>query len=625
MTGRIGLVMLLVTSVAAAQDGRFKYGDECKWATICKVTTDFEQFDLTSNQLDRLLENEILHGRKLHHFNGKGVEEARKHARAYLSTVYEVLDERQQARLHEVMFQVWMNLDDLVTPLLTFEPNEVKGLKAKSAKLTQQISARLKETIRGLPKEQREHQEPLREFLVWRWKLQREWLEGELGKERTHELLGEPTSISYQFVTKGNPKKAGMRPFGDPFGGGYLFNIGHVIWGSSNDVLTITVSVNPATGEIGQRMNLRGNRDSRPVDVPEGLTLEQATRRMELIKEGIKITLAEAEDQIAEVDPRRRVAPGEARVDRQAAYAKVREMEEAAEAEVAIMQIGLAKARAVIVKLGGDPDAKRKSIRAAESLFWQREIVCNRPPFVSHIDATAEQCDRLDEICDRYASVRSGIAPERRDEYYAEVNEVLDEKQQELLRQQLFRHYWYSVDCAKAFPAAGLNVTAEQEQKIAALSTMLTETRKALQGIRMSSMQRRSRLRYSRFDLHREGNEVYLMLKDRFEDTLDELVGTVAAKQLLGDPMQHDRNWKRPVVVPAGMTLEQATAHYDKLFEEQKGLKAKFEKMMDEEAGIPFGGNEAGLDKINNRMSELSRLIELARRHVEELGGSVKQ
>ena len=112
--------------------------------------------------------------------------------------------------------------------------------------------------------------------------------------------------------------------------------------------------------------------------------------------------------------------------------------------------------------------------------------------------------------------------------------------------QQLFRHYWYSVDCAKAFPAAGLNVTAEQEQKIAALSTMLTETRKALQGIRMSSMQRRSRLRYSRFDLHREGNEVYLMLKDRFEDTLDELVGTVAAKQLLGEPMQHDRNWKPP-------------------------------------------------------------------------------
>ena len=47
-----------------------------KWATICKVTTEFEQFDLTSNQLDRLLENEILHGRKLHHFNGKGVEEA---------------------------------------------------------------------------------------------------------------------------------------------------------------------------------------------------------------------------------------------------------------------------------------------------------------------------------------------------------------------------------------------------------------------------------------------------------------------------------------------------------------------------------------------------------------------
>ena len=187
---------------------------------------------------------------------------------------------------------------------------------------------------------------------------------GNLERNARTNSWGNRRQYPISLLLRGTRRKAGMRPFGDPFGGGYLLNIGHVIWGSSNDVFTTTVSVNPADGgdrsanEFARepRFTPRG-RSPRPNSgagyPPYGVNQggHQNHSRLKRKIRSLRSIL------VGELHPVKHVLTGKRLMPRFAKWKRQRRP------RWQIMQIGLAKARAVIVKLGGDPDAKRKSIR----------------------------------------------------------------------------------------------------------------------------------------------------------------------------------------------------------------------------------------------------------------------
>lgn len=620
MVGRIVAVILLLASIASGQADRFEHGDVVAWARISQVSTDFEEFDLTSDQLDQLLENNVRHVRRIYRNNVDGSEDAREHARAYLNKIYEVFDERQQARLHQIMFQQWLNHDDVITALLTFAPNEVSDLKSKAEKLQEQVSGRLNEVIGELPEDRHEHFRPLGDFLVWRFESQRKWLESELGKKRVEELIGEPIAIGYRFVTKGDPKLAG---FVDANAGGMWFNPGLRESRSHKGVRSLTAVINPSTGELPALLR-PGNVLPRPVDVPAGLTLENAVNRQELLKRRIEQTMDEGAIAIEELRYVSGDAPPREEEQRQSDMQKSRELEEVYKEQIALLTVKHGKARAVVAKLGGDPEAESKRNHAAQRQFEQRVLACNQQPFLSHIHATAAQCDRLDEIWARHCVMIEERKTDDVDRYYAEVSAVLNNDQKRLARQQSFRRLWYSMDCEDAFARAGLTATSAQKVGMAELSKQLQGTRT---GVRRNQVALRQQRHYfdwadSRFDLGGPGNEEYVTLKEQFDAALEDFVGPERARDLLGEPMEYDPNWKRPVVVPAGLAMAEATARYEQ-------LNAQFNELGDEYARLEdrLQYNWPELKRIDKEMTvkfaKLAQQILVAKRLVEELGGSV--
>ena len=628
MVVRVVVVVLMCSSLVFGQRERFKEEDLGRYAMISKIATDFEEFGLSSDQLDALKINEARLGDKLYSFNGEETPVAE-----YLDKIYEVLDDKQEARLHEIMFQRWMNRDDLVTAINTFAPGEVQDLEKKAEPLQKEIAERLKDTISKLPEEQREHAEPLREFLRWRWGKQTKWLTSELGDERSKELIGKPIALGYQFVTKGDPIADGIRaPFGDSYGGGRWFGTSFGSSGRSNNVYTSTVGLDPSTGKAPKmRVRRRDQQLQRPVDVPDGMTLAKAVAKLEAIEQGMRDTYEEAVPGIQELrdfrNPANRANPG----NRRAMMVEARKAEASLEEELAVMNVTKEKLRAMIVKLGGDPDAKSKEIQAARDVFMPMRLSCNSQPFVNYVDATAAQCDEFDKIMDKFTDANGSISERQKEEYYAEVMKVLDKRQQALLRQQLFRSYWFSKDCKKAFSLTEVKLTEEQKVEVAKLARSLTATQRAIQADRMNRSRGFGRVHLRRFDFDRDdrtlNDEPYLLLKQHFTDALAGIVGAEDAAKLIGKPMEYDRDWKRPVVVPEGLTLETAKQQYQKLATEKKQRDEKNRKMMDKmmEAG-GFGGLPFLQPNRNDALKwrQLDRQVRIAKRIVEELDGSTE-
>ena len=132
MVVRVAVVVLVCSSFALAQRERFREEDLNKWALLSRIATDFAEFGLTSNQLDELKINDIRLRNKIYSFRGQP-----SLAAEFLDKVYEVLNDEQEARLHQIMFQRWMNRDDLGTPLKAFAPGEVQHVGAKLKTLKQ--------------------------------------------------------------------------------------------------------------------------------------------------------------------------------------------------------------------------------------------------------------------------------------------------------------------------------------------------------------------------------------------------------------------------------------------------------------------------------------------------------
>lgn len=104
---RCSLFLLLHWSAFSAiaqsesQVRRFAEHDLRTWASHAQVGHEYDQLKLTSKQVDQLFENRL----SWMHF--PGVEGRRD--RAFLRGVYDVLDDSQDKRLDQILFQKWMN------------------------------------------------------------------------------------------------------------------------------------------------------------------------------------------------------------------------------------------------------------------------------------------------------------------------------------------------------------------------------------------------------------------------------------------------------------------------------------------------------------------------------------
>ena len=626
MATRVAVVSLLVCccsfSPAHAQRERFREEDLGRWASISRIATDFEEFELTADQLDELKLNEIRLSRKLHRFNGEPGS-----ASEYLDNVYKVLNDEQEARLHQIMFQRWMNRDDLVTALGTFAPGEISGLEQKAKKLQKKIAERLEKTIADLPKNQRDQADPLREFLRWRWEQQTQWLKSELGADRIQQLVGKPVELGYQFVTSGDPDEAGIQgPFGDSYGGGVWYGAGFGGWGSMNGVSTVTVGLDPVTGKAPQRHRRRTRWEApkRPVDIPVGMTLADAEAKYRTLEEGMRQAYNEGALEIQELRDFR-PGPGFNPANRRARFDEARKREEELGQELAVMNLAKEKLALIIKKLGGDPNAKKKAIEAAQRAFRSMPLICNAQPFVNHIQPTAKQCDQLDAVWDKYSGAGYMVDPDKEDAYHADILKVLDAKQRQLFRQQQFRRDWFSRNCERAFSFTNITLTDEQQAEVTKLAKALTATEKALRGNRSAAM-RLPRVHIPGMigigDRRDQHGEVYLLLHEQFAKALEGIVGKDRATKLLGKPMEYDRGWKRPVEVPEGLTRGQANDRYAKLVAEQKLLRKKMEPDLDEPLGDePFDFKAPAPEDVLLQ-KRLQREVQIARRIVEELGGT---
>jgi len=554
---------------------------------------------------------------------GLGNEAQAASEKKFLSTVYEVLDDRQQKRLHEIMFQRWMNRDDMAKGLNAFAPNEVEDLSSKVSQLQAKIEKRREDTILELPVEQREYEKPLADFLAWRWERQIEWLEKELGRDRTQELVGEPITLAYNFITAGDPASGGQNQFGEPSGGGRYFGDSGGGWGSSNGVEHTTVGpFNPATGKVDKpdlkklaeaRRNGR-HLPKRPVDVPKDWTLDNAWENLRDVEKRSE----ELTEQYAEqLDPRRRLGG-------RGGFEQRRVLESQLRIDSGLLSMELEKAERIVEELGGDPQAEMKEIRAAQNLFSNRGFSCNQPPFVSHVRVSAEQQNALDKIADDFGSNFQEFSPEERLDYNNAVLEVMDQKQKRLLKQVLFRKYWFSEDCELAFALTKVKLTDEQKEKVSSLAKQLRETNEEVQLAFRNSM--RSRFMGPGIPIRSNREKQYkplIAVAKAFNDTLEEIVGAKNAAALIGKPMERDSEWKRPVLVPAGLSIEDAKKQHEELEAKAKissdELGGLFPALLQRAAAGGPDNVKAVMQESHESHERLQRQTEIAKRVYEEL------
>lgn len=628
------LLVLVLSSIGFGQDAqapieRFEEADLPKWATISRVATDFEEFKLSSDQYDALKANESEHFGRYSHRQKAAYKD-------YLDEVYDVLNEKQIVRLHQIMFQRWMNVDDIRTGVLAFAPKEIDGLDAKATKLEEEIKQRLDDTIADLPDELKSTQKPLVEFLAWRWKKQTEWLRSELGPVRVKELIGKPVPLSYQFVISGSAEASGARTeFNEPIGGGMYFarpsfglGMGSM---SMNGVKLTTIGFDPATGGMPKPRFAGGRRNApkRPVDIPKGWTLVEAKKNITDLETELETT---TDDYAKQLETLRGF--GLPRGARKAAREQAEAVEEAMGKELGRLSNDLEKANAIYEKLGGDLQAEAKEIRDARALFtFNSNIQCNRRPFISHINATAEQCNQLDELADKYGKQLYQMDSKQKSAYHLEIMAILDAKQQRTFKQLLFRQRWFSPECEQAFSLTKIKLDASKKAITSALSKQLQETNDTIRDNQRAKMMSR---RFTMGMAHRMNRDKefrpYVELRDLFTKQLDEIVGKENAASLLGAPMEHNPKWKRPVIVPAGLSLADAKEQHAEVAAEVEELRAKHERMMEEAFSSDFLGRGGGLPDLlepgeeeQRRVVKLQRDLSILKRIVEELGGSLDE
>ena len=147
----------------------------------------------------------------------------------------------------------------------------------------------------------------------------------------------------------------------------------------------------------------------------------------------------------------------------------------------------------------------------------------------------------------------------------------------------MFSRFWFSKRCAQAFELTSVELTEEQQQKVAKLSEMFeggprttpksnTEIRgkRFLQSLKVPE--------YYRYVNYRHHSKLVSRLEE-FKRVLEEIVGRETAANLLGEPFVYDRTWKRPVEIPDGMTLAKAKAQLKVLGDaHNKKKKAEFQR-----------------------------------------------
>lgn len=627
-------IALVFASTGVAQLERFDEKDIPKWALMAHDASNHNEFDLTAAQLDRLLKNEIVNSDIRMRF-GPLPKDA---PAVFLKEVYEVLGDEQEKRLHQIMFQRWMNRDDMKRGIQAFIPGQAKRLATKVDQLETEIESEMKRVIAALPELREDQTAKLIEFLAWRWEKQTQLLSAELGIEQAEQLIGDAVPQGYTFIVGGDAESSGITDvFGEPYGGGAYYGSGHESRGRSGDIENVSVSFDPVTGKRNQSTMFGSRRkvDDRPVDIPDGWTLADAFDQMQQIESEIAETIDSYAEEIEELQGfRRRFQPG---VNRRQAMKDARALEDKLRVEHALRDIELRKVRVIVTRLGGDPDAEQKKVRAASAAFHGFRIACNGQPFISHIDATAEQCDALDKVWDRfggnsaYDSSQTDSASE--EEYYQAVAGVLNENQRKLLNQQRFRQLWYSKNAQAAIDLAGLKLNAEQKQKVALLPKLIREAERL---IRTNQSTRHRRRFFSVPEIRGrnesdEMNKPYVVLEEEFTGTLTELFGRKEAADLLGLPMAYDPDWKRPYVVPDGLTLEKAKAEYDRLTAESRRIRMKQDKLMEElmerngdSVFEPFFGAQSDREEQRHKVQR-QRDIQRYRGLVEQLGGKIKQ
>ena len=388
----------------------------------------------------------------------------------------------------------------------------------------------------------------------------------------------------------------------------------------------VTLGVGNFDPKIGKIRDPKSGRNSRygqiqgpkpPVRVPVGMTLEKAKAQLTKLQEDV-FTLTEETGALLNAmrqDMRKALRGpngGEA-------FQMSREQQRLIEADLAYdiakIRVDINRWRRIIEELGGDPHEQETKIREARLLFFHHHLYrCNDDTFLSNIGATAEQCDALDKIAEDVGSPGPHNSAAF-SAYIARVKEVLDERQQALIDQQVFRSYWFSNQAARAFAGKKIQLTNEHLAMIDDVTTRFVAAKEAEQDrLRLTSR------------MHvgiptRRPETYYVDFAQEFQATLDEIVGEEAAKQLLGSPFKYNQDWKRPVKIPAGLTLEQAGEQYKKLKAEKDEIDSEVRAQMG------YGGFVGGAPQFNRAEMKakekayrtLDKRLQKAKRILEEL------
>ena len=208
----------------------------------------------------------------------------------------------------------------------------------------------------------------------------------------------------------------------------------------------------------------------------------------------------------------------------------------------------------------------------------------------------------------------------------------MNEKQKKLLDKQRFRQLWFSKGSRDALELAKVELNDEQESKVALLPKLLRETERLIR----TNQSRRHRpfvmlpgIRMR--DRYEEMNKPYVFLLEEFTRTLHEIVGPKAVAELVGQPMEYDSEWKRPYVIPEGLTLNEAKAKYEGVVAELREIESEQEKLLRK---LEEESDDLSLDlfdvvesdpEAQQRRLQLQRDIERYRGLVEQLGGVIEE
>ena len=617
MFRRTMLFVLIVSSTSTGQTLVERIPDDLKelrqWTWAAHPLGYFEDLNLSADQYDQLFKlKQKSDPSRL--FNSKPPQLHRlqdpEYYREQLVRICEILDDRQEQRLAQIMFQRRMSRNEIGQAIHCFASDiEIENLHGKLAQLTSQIEQQ-KQTLginlQEFKNRRSDYTQKILKLQQEQWQLQIAWLNKHIGETRTKKLVGDPVpvSMSVQFQ-----------------GGGTTHNYG-------------SQKANPVTGEL---VETNHRFPKRPVDVPAGWTVADA-------RNALNAKLTEYEEQASKVsqklkaihentqelmqqkksignNPALRRANGE---QFRQAFDLRRDIEAESEEAGIWQKFELDKLRRIVEELGGDPFADREAARIAENAFFDssRALDCRKSEFQSHLDLNADQCDKLDAIwfdhkpklftppqSDGNGWVGESFAndPNANAAYRQAILEVLNDDQGRKFTQLAFRRLWFSDNPAEAFNLTTRQLTREHRARIDVFAAKLKSANEMNRFLPFGSP------RNSRH---------WIDLDKEFQSALTTIVGDEAAVSLLGEPMKRDPNWKRPVKIPQGMTLERAKQEYETLAKRLDDLKKQGDKMMNpSRVGFDF----LAMHEMGKSFERLAQKTKIARRIYEELGGAVDE